>query len=42
MRLDEKCPNMKTFSIPYFPVFGLSTGKQGPEKIPYLDTCSPV
>ena len=23
---------------PYFPVFGLNTGKYGPEKTPYLDT----
>ena len=26
------------FSGPYFPVFGLNTGKHGPEKTPYLDT----
>ena len=26
------------FSGPYFPVFGLNTGKYGPEKTPYLDT----
>ena len=26
------------FSDPYFPVFGLNTGKYGPEKTPYLDT----
>ena len=26
------------FSGPYFPVFGLKTGKYGPEKTPYLDT----
>ena len=25
------------FSSPYFPVFGLNTGKYGPEKTPYLD-----
>ena len=25
-------------SGPYFPVFGLNTGKYGPEKTPYLDT----
>ena len=25
-------------SGPYFPVFGLSTGKYGPEITPYLDT----
>ena len=26
------------FSVPYFPVFGLNTGKYGPEKTPNLDT----
>ena len=26
------------FSGPYFPVFGLNTGKHGPEKAPYLDS----
>ena len=26
------------FSGPYFPVFGLNTGKYGPENTPYLDT----
>ena len=26
------------FSGPYFPVFGLNTGKHRPEKSPYLDT----
>ena len=26
------------FSAPYFPAFGLNTGKYGPEKTPYLDT----
>ena len=26
------------FSGPYFPIFGLNTGKYGPEKTPYLDT----
>ena len=26
------------FSSPYFPVFGLNTGKYGPEKTPYLDS----
>ena len=25
-------------SGPYFPVFGLNTGKYGPEKTPYLGT----
>ena len=28
----------KAFSGPYFPVFGLNTGKNGPENTPYLDT----
>ena len=26
------------FSVSYFPVFGLNTGKYGPEQTPYLDT----
>ena len=26
------------FCGPYFPVFGLKTGKYGPEQNPYLDT----
>ena len=26
------------FTGPYFPVFGLNTGKYGPEKTPYSDT----
>ena len=26
------------FSGPYFPAFGLNTGKYGPEKTPYLET----
>ena len=26
------------FSGPYFPVFGMNTGKYGPDKTPYLDT----
>ena len=26
------------FPGPYFPIFGLNTGKYGPEKTPYLDT----
>ena len=30
------------FSGPYFPVFGLNTGKYGPESPPYLDTCYAV
>ena len=25
------------FACPYFPVFGLNTGKYGPEKISYLE-----
>ena len=25
------------FSSPYFPVFGMNTGKYGPDKTPYLD-----
>ena len=28
----------RVFSVPYFPVFGLNTGKYGPERTPYLDT----
>ena len=28
----------RVFSGPYFPVFGLNTGKYVPEKISYLDT----
>ena len=35
--LRENCPNKELFSRPYFPVFGLNTGKYGPEKTPYLD-----
>ena len=27
-----------SFSRPSFPVFGLNTGKYGPEKTPYLNT----
>ena len=33
--LREKCPNI---SGPYFPAFGLNTGKNGPEIPPYLET----
>ena len=29
---------IRSFSCPYFPLFGLNTGKYGPEKTPYLDT----
>ena len=35
--LHEKCPNGFIFG-PYFPVFGLDTGKYIPEITPYLDT----
>ena len=28
----------RVISGPYFPVFGLNTGKYGPEITPYLDT----
>ena len=31
-------PKYGVFSGPYFPAFGLNTGKYGPEKTPYLDT----
>ena len=40
--LREKCPNMEFFSGSYFPVFGLNTGKYGPEKTSYLDTFQAV
>ena len=30
------------FSGPYFPIFGMNTGKYGPEKAPYLDTFDAV
>ena len=33
LSLREKCPNTEFFSGPYFPVFGLNTGKYGPEKL---------
>ena len=36
--LREECPNTELFFGPYFPVFGLITGKYGPEITPYLDT----
>ena len=32
-----KVSKNRVFSGPYFPVFGLNTGKYGPEKTPYLD-----
>ena len=28
----------RVFSGPYFPVFGMNTGKYGEQKTPYLDT----
>ena len=31
-------PKYGVISGPYFPVFGLNTGKYGPEITPYLDT----
>ena len=31
-------PNYGVISDPYFPVFGLNTGKHGPEITQYLDT----
>ena len=34
----RKMSKYGVFSGPYFPVFGLNTGKYGPEKTPYLDT----
>ena len=36
--VSEKCANTEFFSGPSFPVFGLNTGKDGPEKTSYLDT----
>ena len=39
LSLREKCPNTYgVISGPYFPVFGLNTGKYGPEVTPYLET----
>ena len=35
--LREKYPNTDFFYGPFFTVFGLNTGKYGPEKTPYLD-----
>ena len=29
---------IRSFSGPYFSIFGLNTGKYGPEENPYLDT----
>ena len=34
----QKVSKYRVFSGPYFPVFGLNTGKYGPEKTPYLDS----
>ena len=33
-----KVSKYEVFSVPYIPVFGLNTGKFGPDKTPYLDT----
>ena len=33
-----KSVQIRSFSGPYFRVFGLDTAKYGPEKTPYLDT----
>ena len=33
-----KSVQIRSFSGPYFSVFGLNTGKYGPEKTPYLNT----
>ena len=33
-----KVPKCGVISGPYFPVFGLNTGKYGPEITPHLDT----
>ena len=33
-----KSAQIWSFFGPYFPLFGLNMGKQGPEKSPYLDT----
>ena len=38
LSLCEKCPNTKFFSGPYFPLFGLHTGKYGPDETTFLDT----
>ena len=43
--LVERCMKsvqIRSFSGPYFPLFGLNTGKHGPEKTPYLDTFDAV
>ena len=33
-----KSVQIRVISGPYFPVFGVNTGKYGPEKTPYLYT----
>ena len=38
----SKVSRYRVFSGPYFPVLRFNTGKYGPEKIPYLDTCHAV
>ena len=38
MHTARKISKYRVFSGPFFPVFGLNTGKGGPEKTPYLDT----
>ena len=35
--LCEICANKEFFLVHIFPLFGLNTGKYGPEKTPYLD-----
>ena len=37
-----KVPKYGVFSGPYFPVFGLNTGKYEPENTSYLDTLHEV
>ena len=37
-----KIVQIQSFSNPYFLVFGLNTGKYGPEKTPHLDTFQAV
>ena len=34
----RKVSKFGVFSVSYFPVFEVNTGKYGPEKTPYLDT----
>ena len=38
LSLCEKCPNTRFFSGPYFPLFGLHTGKYGLDETPFLKT----